>query len=1091
MKKIFIILGVLIITGFVFCFIPFSVSNFIPVLKSQIEQQYGIAIDTNKLILKVGPSIVVKSPNVDLLYPDTKKSFANISGLKIKIAILPLIKHEVKIKDVRIDNFTADCEIDNNGNLILQKYLKPVNNLNIISKIRLKHYKFNVKNHDESKYAFVGSELIISDYKPNKHLKVATTGKLFIDDINHINYDLSIIYDGILFSDKKVDIIDFLEQVRSQQAQASIVADLKIKFKDKNLNADGTLSIDKLTFIKDGKKLPYSYANFTMLGDKTSIASAIYTNAIDKISVNGYFTNSDNPSFNISVKSNKINLKDLFYFARLFSDISSLNQIKDIDGTLYSDFTLKGTFKRLKSNGIFKVNNANIITDTFKINNLNADIDFSGNHILIKTAKAFVNNAPVIITGDIISNKLNINFIVDKFQIKNLNYQKIKIKNAVISVFANVSGSYKNIVPKIETNIVGCNGYYENIRFRLNNLNFKSINKNSGDVKLSHLILNVPNMQAVTIPKLNAVISDADINMDLFSIYSGKTKLDFSGKVLNYNNDKLTFSINGSGFANPNGIFNIAELDNIYPVYIEINGDKNNQFINLQALQQKSSAKISFGTPVIVNLSGKIDSNELKIIDGSINSYKGLFSNNLKKNIASSTKYCLLTGTINNIKNPELKNLKLNFLKTCPLNVYHYVVKVGGNIVINGNIKNPEIIGNIKLPIVSDKYGCLTAKNITLSLTKNLINFDCASVKMFDSLLSFVGTAEAKLSKNLHVKSINIKSKELDLDNLSLMLLMAKDTGMTLAIDNGTMFSESVLIQTPVETLRLTDLTSNFSLLNNKMDVNTLTANLYNGKVAGKISLNISNGTYDAYIQGRGVSAGPIMKSMTHLKETIAGKLDFDMDVESSVKSKFIKNGNIKFIIKEGQMSILGKVEHLLYAQNIVADNMAKTSLAVVSRAISAKDTGLFKYLNGIVAINDDIVTIKSMKMLGPNMSLYITGHYGLMSNIANVTVLGRLSNTLVSSLGSFGTFTMDKFRIALQGEADEEYRILQNGIENIPQLPQRNTKEFKAVISGPSESKSSVRSFMWISESEKEYRTKEVIPTNVGIPSFIDKLPY
>ena len=113
------------------------------------------------------------------------------------------------------------------------------------------------------------------------------------------------------------------------------------------------------------------------------------------------------------------------------------------------------------------------------------------------------------------------------------------------------------------------------------------------------------------------------------------------------------------------------------------------------------------------------------------------------------------------------------------------------------------------------------------------------------------------------------------------------------------------------------------------------------------------------------------------------------------------------------------------------------------------------------------------------------------MSNIANATILGRLSNTMVSSLGNFGTFTMNKFRIALTGEGSEEVRVLQNGVENIPQLPQRNTKEFRAIISGPAEAKTSVRSFMWISESEKEYRTREVPQSNIGIPKFIENLPY
>ena len=1090
MKKVVIGIIILFAAIIALCFIPFNANKFIPIVEKQVQDKYGINAHLDKLILKIGPSIILKSPSINLSY-NNNSNFADIYGIKIKLAIFPLIKKELQIKEVRIDNIQTNLEIDAHNNLILMKYIKQQKAEGIIDKLRIKKYNITLTNITKEKYSFTGSELIISDFIPNNKVKIATTGKLIINDIPHINYDLSISYKGNNTNYQKVDIIDFIEQIKDKQANASIVANLKIEKKNNIYNTDGTLSIDKLTFVLNGKKLPFSYANLTMLGDKTTISSVIYTNPDDKISINGYFTHNNNPTFNMNVKSNEINLKDLLYFARLFSDISNLNKVKDINGKLIADFSIKGSLKKIKSSGLFKISNANIITDAGSINNFNADIDFSDNHILIKSAKAKVNNAPVIITGDIISNKLNINLIVDKFRLNKINYKNININNGLISIFANISGTYKNIIPKLEVTLSAVDGNYSQARFRMHQLYYKSANKNNGNITISRLITNIPQVKPITIPIVKANITESEINLESFNIFSDKTRINLIGNILNYNTPKLSFSFKGKGFLNPKGCFNIDSLDNIYPVYIEANGDKDIQNINMQALQHKTTSKISFANPIIINLATKFDLNELKIIDGSINSYNGEFSQNLKKNISSSTKYCLLTGSISNIKNPEFKNIKINFLKTCPINIEHYIAKINGNLIINGKVSSPEIIGNIKLPIIADKYGCFTAKNINIGITKNIINFDCGNIKMFDSILSFVGTADAKLSRHLHIKTINLKSKELNIDNLLLASLMTKNTNLNLSIDNGTMFSESVIIPSTVNSLLLTDMNSTFNLNNNTLNISNISGNLYNGKVAGNTQINLNNGTYQAYLQGRGISAGPIMKSMTSLKETIAGKLDFDMDINSSTSSKLIKDGNIKFIIKDGEMSILGKIEHLLYAQNIIADSMAKTSLAVVSRAISAKDTGLFKYLNGILSVNNDIITIKSMKMAGPNMSMYITGHYGLMSNIANVVVLGRLSNTLISSLGAFGTFTMDKFRIALQGESDPEYKILQNGVENIPDLPQKNTKEFKAIISGPAENKTSVRSFMWISESEKEYRTREVPQSNVGIPSFIENLPY
>ena len=1090
MKKILMIIGVFVGLALILCFIPFNADKFIPVLKTQFESNYGLKLSTSHLSIKFGPYIIIKSPELILGY-EKDSEFAKLSGVKIRIAILPLLRNEIKVKDLRIDN--ADCKFISNdkGEFEIFNCLPELTNLNNIAKIRLKHYKFIISDDKKQDYFLQGSEFVISDFVPKEHIKIMTQGKLIIDGIKHIDYDVSLICDGLeLIDKKKIDILDFLSEIKNKKASAGIVADLKIRKNNGDFKYDGSLSIDKMTFMVNNKLLPYSHASFTMLGNRVSVSSVVYTNQSDKIAINGYFTHTDNPSFNIAVKSNEIQLKDFLYFARLFSDISNFDRIKDINGTLYSDFILKGSLKRIKSTGVFKINNASVVTDKFLINNLNSDISFNDNKILINTAKAYINSAPVLISGEVISNKLNLNLIIDKYRIKNQTFNRGILNSGVLSVVANISGSYRSIVPKIEAELTNAAGSYDILKFKFNKLLFNLNNSSSGIISINNLIINTPYSQTFTAPNIKANFNDSVINIESNTFYSEKTKLNINGKVLNYKDEDLSFAFKGSGFVNPKGIFKIQELDNVYPIFFECNGNKLVQVINAQLLEQTSGAKISFAQPVIMNLAAKCINKELKILDCSVNTFKGVFTNNLKKNLASSSKLCVLTGSIDNLHNPMLKNIKLNFLKTCPLNIYHYMLKLNGNLVINGSVKHPEIIGNIKIPILTDKYGCLSAKNISASITKNLINFDCANLKIFDSSLSCVGTAESLLSNTFNVKSLNIKSKDLDLDNLSLMLVMLKESGININLDNGTMFSENVRIQTPHDAIYITDLNTTFKLKNNVLDIHNLSANMYNGKLVGNIKLNILTGEYSGLIQGRGISSGPIVKNMTSLKENIAGKLDFDMDLNSTIKSKFLKQANIKFIIRDGQMSTLGKVEHLLYAQNIIADNMSKTSLAVVGRAIGTKDSGLFKILNGILLINNDSVTIKSIKMLGPNMSLYITGHYGLMSNIANVNILGRLSNALVSSLGSFGTFTMNKFKVALTGE-DEEVRQLQAGLDNLPQLSQNNTKEFKAIIVGPAESKNSVKSFMWISETIKEYRTKEINQSNAIIPKFIESLSY
>ena len=218
--------------------------------------------------------------------------------------------------------------------------------------------------------------------------------------------------------------------------------------------------------------------------------------------------------------------------------------------------------------------------------------------------------------------------------------------------------------------------------------------------------------------------------------------------------------------------------------------------------------------------------------------------------------------------------------------------------------------------------------------------------------------------------------------------------------------------------------------------------------------------------------------------------MDFDLALNGNLLSKDSLNGNIKFQVHNGHMGTLGKLEHLLYAQNVIADNMLRTSLSVVTKAITLKDTGLFKYLRGDIELKNGIANIKMLQSQGPLMSLYIKGQYYPSTDYAKLVVLGRLSDEIITGLGSFGEFSYNKLLIMLTGE-DNSLNIKVDDIEKLPQLPMKNTKEFRSVINGILEKPSSVISFNWISYSQKSLKQKEVPMTNEKLPDFIEALPY
>ncbi len=351
-------------------------------------------------------------------------------------------------------------------------------------------------------------------------------------------------------------------------------------------------------------------------------------------------------------------------------------------------------------------------------------------------------------------------------------------------------------------------------------------------------------------------------------------------------------------------------------------------------------------------------------------------------------------------------------------------------------------------------------------------------------------TISTDISKELLVKNVSVKSKYVNTDTF----LMYKDSPafkqVPLNINEGKFYSEKLLANIYNSPLYLSALSTDFSLRNNNLMMKNISSELFNGKLAGSMEFNLKDEHFSSNIQARGVSAAPIFDIVSTRKDSVSGVMDFDTSMSGNLSSKQSLNGNIKFIVHNGRMGTLGKLEHLLYAQNVIADNMLRTSLSVVTKAITLKDTGLFKYLRGDVELKDGIAQVKFLQSQGPLMALFIKGTYNPDTDYAKLVVLGRLSDEVISGLGAFGDFSFNKLMVMLTGE-DNKYNILPEDFEKLPQLTMKNTKEFRSVINGIVDKPSSVLLFNWISYTQKSYRQKDVPMTNIKVPEFVDTLPY
>ncbi|MCQ2744632.1 MAG: AsmA-like C-terminal region-containing protein, partial [bacterium] len=464
-------------------------------------------------------------------------------------------------------------------------------------------------------------------------------------------------------------------------------------------------------------------------------------------------------------------------------------------------------------------------------------------------------------------------------------------------------------------------------------------------------------------------------------------------------------------------------------------------------------------------------------------------NDDLKLNLKGQKKI-VINGYLENILGERVfKNLRVNFPQMLNLRLYDTMAQLRGDLFISGQISNPEAVGQLFIQSLFNQPLQLSLSNATIDFNKNIASINAPLVKMADSSMGLNASVYTNLSDKAIIKSLNVKSKFINTDTI----LMYKDTLMKsypITIKEGKFYSEKVFADLYGSSIYLTAFSGDFNLDNNTLLIKNIASELFNGKIAGSLDFNLKDETFNSKIMARAVSASPIFDIVSSKKDNISGIMDFDVFLKGNLSSKSSLNGDLKFIVHNGRMSTLGKLEHLLYAQNVIADNMLRTSLSMVTRAITLKDTGLFKYLKGDIEMKNGIADIKMLQSLGPLMSLYIKGQYNTENDYAKLTVLGRISDEIISGLGAFGDFSINKLMIMLTGE-ENKYNILPSDIEKLPQLPIKNTKEFRTVINGIIDKPSSVQTFNWISYSEKSLRQKDVPMTNVKVPSFVDELPY
>lgn len=997
--------------------------------------------------------------------------------------------------------------------------------------------KYSITLNDisaDKKYAIKGSDLKITDFHLNKRIKLKANGEIFLQDRKQFVYFLDITshvmpdftnQQTTESNSKRVNITEILNNIYKLNLTARVIANVKLKGSFDDLKTYGTASIQNLSVKVQGTQLPESRIDLGIYGDTIKFLSDIYTGKNEKANIDGLFQYGKKQYIVLNVNSKHLELKSVFALINASLNAFGLSNINGIqaNGIINANFNIKSDFKTINSNGYLKVTDANIFYNIYNValKNINANVDFSSNQININNASANFNGAPISIKGAINSNAYaNLSILADKIPVKAgiLALGQIKllneniIKSGLITLNGTIKGKLDTVKPQINILLSDLNIYNKpnKATIFLSNAKIEAETngaKTNGICAISGLKVIIKGLPTFSIPNSKISFNEKDIKFDDVYVNLNNSKLSILGHIFDYSSPKINIDISVVGKLVANDLRNSLDKNirktvkatGKLPLAITITGNDKVQHIKGQILANNTN-HLSIvdiyslnGKTSLINASLKIENNALKIEDLSINALstnRGL-GDNFNNNLAGSTKVISIKGLINNLssKVQQISALNITIPSQITVSIPSFAgskAQIKGDINISGTTANPVITGMINIPTLRIPTLNVSGKNLTVNATKNVIDIFCNQLNVADSVINIVATMNSNFNKGIYIRSMEFNATNLNADTMMQTIAklpqseIAPGTNAGITVVNG----KSKIDRLQSGTIVATNIFANFNLYNNLCKITDIEAIAYGGKIVGNVDYNLLYSSTKINLQGRNLAALTATYAATGIKNLMQGSLDFDANnitARGLTDVQIIQSlkGDVKFQVLNGQMGTLGKLENLLYAQNILANNLLKTTMGAVVGAVKVKKTGDFKYIKGVVHLSNGWANLEKVQTSGPAMSMYIRGRYNILNNYASLIILGRLSNEVVDVLGPIGNFSVNSL-IASIPKIGQVTSSLINQIttnpsgENLTLLPelspaQSNTKEFKAAVEGIIDSASAVKYFKWLATPKAE----------------------
>ncbi len=1085
----------------------------------ETEKQTGFKVSVEDITLKrsLTPNLNVHLYHTIILYPDNE-IFLKLKEADLSIKLLPLLFKKIIIKDAVLERPIINTTLYKDFSTSIEKYVNITDKINtrgfyfngIASDTVCNNYKIKIKDETTDKlFYFEGDKLLIKDVHTKDKLHLIFDGTLFENGKKYINYDIDIL--AYLNNVKKQFTFSPFKPIIEYDVKGSVYGKLIVN-SDNSVN--GNLNLSDFSLKLDNTILTDNNAKLILKNGEIGVSAELHTSKNDIANITGKIGYAKKKFIDITTKADNVKIEKLFKIVDVVSESLNIpNKYKDIKikGTADADFNISSDFKKLKSNGNIRITDAEIIHKDFpyKINRINSRINLSNNKIILENAAAYINSTPIKVEGNIAqdvdidikaySNDLDLKTVASLFLKKDT--LPVDISGGKLSFISYIKGKPdKSLNCNTDINIKNLSFFKKSLNNKtiIDNVSLKIKNisdKYNGDILISNLKTSV-NKKNISAKEIKMSFDDKKITIPLNKINLVSSSVTISGIISNYQKqpegqinytgninaqdiaDVLSFYIKepykAEGVIKTSGNVNIKK-DNTFDIVLQMYADKDNylSYLVIKELLNKPSvlklnANIKNEVIDISELSlyqnaGKEINPQLKITGEIING-KELFFNNLR------------------ILIPESLSARLNFFGG-------EEISLKGDVFLNNTLKNLKLNGIFNIHKLNIKRLLTSIKNAEVKFTDNNIRITAPEIEINNSKINIIADLKPVINNNIFtISDMQLNSVNLDLNTFFEMIKneMNPFSSSQVVIEKGTATINSFNILD----LKSNDISADFSLKNNILEMTNITAKAYNGIVYGNIKYDINHAMLGIDMSGKELDIKESLYDLCKIKDNLAGKSDFTAKVNliTGEYKQVLKSlsGEVVFNATNGRMGTLGKFEYYLYAQNLLYHGILNATLNRIADTIAPENTAKFKQSMGKLILKDGYLITDEIKTIGPNMSLYIKGRHNLLTNMVNIDIYGRISDEIKSKLGSFGDVSLSEL---INGQIGKKHnniqKVPQKIITEIPELykySEERTNTFKVNIYGDMNSLSSINSFVWIISDENSNHDK--------LPEFTEIIP-